>query len=452
MNMKKFYEVFIIAVIFFIICFVYKGQQRISLNGGRGWDGINYYSLTEQIQQGAKPIVGEFPFTKRLGTPFLTAQFSKLLGTDIMDSALYVNLLGSFITVILLLFWLKIFIPEFWIRSLLCFLFMMVWYVLIRYSFYYPLTSDAWGAPWFIGGLILLEEIRKSYSNGNYKSFLIYLLIYALVITTGNLFRESNALLSLLPLFIINPIKNIRISSDSMTISNGINYLRKTSKLYFSRFTILLFFPAVFLKLTNLAVDKFIVTSHSNDYSYLTTAIFWLYTKSLPEYILAIFIAFGPLILLAPFYFKKYRMVFWEREELLVVLILALMLGLIGGSDSERILFMAGFPVVFMIMGISILSIYNSSQRWWLYILFLLQSVSYRFFWTLPDLGTEKLHSQVPFFSIPSNNFPYLDLYSRFGDYKVHAILFAEYLLLLIITWYVIYNKVVIKSGNAIKK
>ena len=56
--MKRIYEVIIIVILFAAICFIFKGQQRITLNDGQGFDGVFYYEITEQIGQGATPIVG----------------------------------------------------------------------------------------------------------------------------------------------------------------------------------------------------------------------------------------------------------------------------------------------------------------------------------------------------------------------------------------------------------
>jgi hypothetical protein len=445
--MKKFYEVLIVTIIFLLVCFVYRGQQRISLHEGKAWDGIFYYQMVVQIQQGASPIVGDLPFIKRLGTPLLIAYYSKFTGLNILDSALHINLLGTWLTVVLLLFWLNVFIKDFRIRVLLCFLFMMVWFVLGRYSFYCPLASDAWGAPWFVGGLLLIEAMRKSNEIKRHTAFTGYAIAFSLVVAFGNFFRESNAALCLLPFFIFNPLKNLNISSSTTRIYHGINFLKKTWALFFTRRTVLLFIPVIFVLLTNAFIKKSIVINDPNAYSYLLAVVGWVYTKSVPEYVLGICIAFGPLILLVPFFYKQYKSLLWEREELLVLLILSLLLGFIGGSDTERIVFMSGFPVILLLIGISIRSIFNSPQRWWLYILLVLQTISFRFFWNLPDFTEEKLHTPVPFFGLMSNRFPILNLYSHFGDYKVNTILLLEYAVLFIATWYVLYNKVVLKSG-----
>ena len=118
--MKRIYEVLLISAGFLIICLVYSGQRRATINPG--WDASYYYNITEQIQKGTTPVAGELPFIKRIATPYLIARMSNMTGMNLLDSALAINLLGTFISTLLLLFWLRIFFEESWIRVLLCFL------------------------------------------------------------------------------------------------------------------------------------------------------------------------------------------------------------------------------------------------------------------------------------------------------------------------------------------
>jgi hypothetical protein len=443
--MKFFYEISIISIIFFSICFVYKGQQRITLNGGKGWDGIYYYKITEQIQAGTRLVVGELPFIKRLGTPFLISVYSNITGTNILDSALYINLTGVFITVILLLFWLKLFINEFWIRGLLCFLFMMAWYAPLRYSFYIPLTSDAWGAVWFVGGLLLLHIIRESYTNKNNKAFIAYIFVYSLVIAIGTFFRESNGVLCILPFFILNPFKNLKFSSGRINISNCIYLLKKTLHTYLNRQTIFLFVPLIFIALTNILIGTLIKVDDRDGYSYFQNVLLCLFTKTLPEYLLGILIAFGPVLMIVPFFYSQFKSLLWENQELGALLIISLLFGLIGGTDTERILFMSGFPVILLLLGISMKGIFNSPQRWWLYVLLILQTISFRFFWSLPDHTIKSGHTPIPFFGLMSDHVKYLYLYSHFSNNILSLLLLIEYFILFVATWYVLHNKVALK-------
>ena len=450
--MKKIYEIFIISIIFFVICFVYKGQQRITLNGGKGWDGLTYYSMTEQIQAGANPVVGVMPHIRRLGTPFLVARFSQITGINILDSALYINLAGALITALLLYFWLKKFFKEFWITCLLCFLFMMTWYAPVRYSFYVPFTTDPWGAVWFVGALLLLNSMRNSYKIKRDRVFMGYLFAYSLVISIGNLFRESNAILCILPLFILYPFRKFNISYKTMTVHHGLLFIRKTWNLYFVRQNLFLLVPFLFIAGSNIFIKKHIAISDLNDYSYLGNILTCFYTKTLPEYILGVLTAFGPLLLLVPLYYSRFKSLLWERQELLVLLMVSLLLGYIGGTDTERILCMSGFPVILILLGISIKGLFYSPQRWWFYILFIFQTIAMRFFWSLPDYDVKSGHTPVPFFGLMSSHVKYLYLYSHWSNYIVNTIELIEYLVLFVLTGYIIHNKVVLKLNPVISK
>jgi hypothetical protein len=448
--MKKFYEIIFISVIFFIICFVYKSQPRITLNGGKGWDGLTYYSMTEQIQAGSNPVQGVMPHVRRLGTAFLVARFSQFTGINILDSALYINLAGALATVILLFLWLRKFFEKFWIAGLLCFLFMMAWYAPVRYSFYVPMTTDPWGAVWLISALLLLSSMRDSQNQKRKRAVIGYLIAYAVVISIGNLFRESNAILSILPLFIFLPFGKLHIDKNNLKLKQGILFARRIWNRYFVWRNLIVLIPFLFVAVSNIYINKHVAVSDRNLYSYTQNILTCIYTKTIPEYILGILTAFGPLILLVPLFFNRFKTILWEKQELLVLLIISLLFGYIGGTDTERILCMSGFPVILLLLGISIDKLFYSSQRWWLYILFILQTISMRFFWNLPDYSIQSGHTPFPFFGLMSSHVKYLYLYSHWSNYLLSTILLIEYFILLVVTWYIIYNKVVLKPKKAI--
>ncbi len=439
--MKRIYEVLLISAGFLIICFVYRGQHRATINPG--WDASYYYSITEQIQKGTTPVAGELPFIKRIATPYLIARMSDMTGMSLLDSALGINLLGTFVTTLLLLCWLGIFFKESWTRVLLCFIFMMAWHVPLRFSFYNPMTTDAWGAAWMMAGLLILQLVRKFYANRRTRAWIAYLLVYSLVIGVAALFRESNAILCVLPC-------ELNIVSATPPLTRGINILRKTVRTFFNWKTALLLIPVLFVLGAAMFIKRFIVVTDPENYSYIWTAISWLYLKTLPEFVLGILIACGPLILLVPFFYGKYKSLLRERQELWVLLIVSLLLGLIGGSDTERILFMTGFPVVLILIGISIRQVFYSTQRWWFYLLLVLQSISFRFFWSLPDYPGVNPHAPIPFFGIAGSHFKYLNLYSRFSNYYLNCILLLQFLLLFLATWYVLRNKTVLRKDKSL--
>lgn len=447
--MKLIYEIIITSVLFLCICFIYKGQERTLEKNGHGNDGDRYYKMAEQIQNNAYPIASELPFIKRIGTPFLIGTYSKITGISLLDSALLINLIGAFITLILLMFWLRIFIDVGWIRVLLLFLFMMFWRGPLRAPFFYPMITDAWGSVWFVGGLLLLHKIRQLFENK--KDIFWLVLAFSFVVAIGNLFRESNAVLAIALFFLFNPLKGLNISLETLTISHSIKIIKQIYNVYFKRQSLLLCLPIIIIILINLIVSKFLIINHTNDYSYFKTISLFFYKKSIPQFVLGIFLAYGPLITLLPFYYRHFKTLFIKRQELLFIFIITLFLSFIGGSDTERLLFMSSFPIFFILIGGSINNIFNSSQRWWLSILFVIQTITYRFYWFIPASNeTEKV--PIPFFTLIGNQFESVNLHAYHGSYLLNSILFIEYLLLFAITFYVLKNKISFKSLKLISR
>ncbi len=99
-------------------------QKPISLNNGKGWDGIVYYSVAEQFLKGQQPRAGA-PFVYRIGTPVLVSLFFK---EDLLLGFKIVNLIANGITVFLLLFWLRLNLLAWEVRVILVLLFITQWH------------------------------------------------------------------------------------------------------------------------------------------------------------------------------------------------------------------------------------------------------------------------------------------------------------------------------------
>lgn len=432
-------ETVIITALFTAVCFIYCGQQRISFNNGQGWDGVSYYKIIEQIQQGKNLVAGELPYIKRIGTHFLVGTCSRITGKDLLTTALLINLLGTFITVLLLSRWLRLYIDSFPIRGLLIILFITAWFTPLRFSFFYPMTTDSWGAAWFIGSLLLLHRIRKSY-NQQLQTWWT-LPAYSLVVAIGYLFRESNVILIVTPFFLINPLKYFNLLSPVTSI-------RQLIVAYRGKISFLWLLPAILLGCTHMLASSY-TTIIPSGYSYIKIMAHWLYYKSTVEYTLGLCIAYGPLLLLLPFFYKHYKHILIEQQELLFLLFVALILGWTGGSDTERITYMSSFPIVLVLMGICIKNIFNSTHRWWFYVLLVLQTIAYRFYWHLPDYPNATTTRPLPFFTYIGTDFQNLFLYSRHGDYLLNCFLLIEYLILLVLTFNILNNKKTVRLFNA---
>ena len=436
--MKLFTELLIVSAIFFISCFIYKGQQRLSCNNGQGWDGMRYYSIAEQYRDGATKVTGEIPFIKRIGTPFIVGKYAKATGKDLLQSALEVNLAAMFIVSILLLLWLRQFVQTSWIRLLLCLIFLMSWHVPLRFSFFYPILSDAWGAVWFLAGLLALNYVYKQKKKtGRITPGSILLL--SITICIGLLFRETNIVLALAVPFLLMPIDFNNFFKGFFSLAKYGRAIKNTVTLYTRKNSLLTFIPLILSVVTMMAVSRIVIPQDPAHYSYIKEILAWFYLKSMTKFILALFIAYGPLLLLVPFYFKSYSRLLAERQDLVLLLFLSLFFGFVGGSDTERITYMSGFPVVLIIIGISMERLFNSPAKWWLFVMILLQAIALRFFFPIPDCNFAGKHTPIPLLTPLGSNFDFLFLYSNFGHYLVNSIIIFQYVGLFLLTGVIIY-------------
>ena len=109
-------------------------QQRISRAHGQGWDGVHYYAVAEQLSRGEIPEANA-PFVYRVGTPFLA---SLLPGDDLLRNFAIVNWVACLLAVALLLVWLRPYVADWRVRSLLAVLFIIPWHAPLRFVHFYP--------------------------------------------------------------------------------------------------------------------------------------------------------------------------------------------------------------------------------------------------------------------------------------------------------------------------
>jgi len=436
--MKNIFEFLIVTTIFILICLIYKDQPLISHNSGQGWDGEFYYSMTEQILNNEPQILSEKPFVNRLGTPFLIAKFCSISKQDILNSAKIINLTGFYLTIILLLFWLRKFIKRFLILLLVLIIFMMQWYLPLRLTFYEPMTSDAWGAFFFILGLIILDRIRFIKNNEG-KISVFYLLLFSVISAIGTVFRESNAVLAIAIFFIENPIKRLQLSFENLKIS--------LKRLIFKQQFFLFLIP-LFLIIMEFILVSFLVRDYTSDYSFIKAISFWFYKKSFPQFVFGLLNSLGPVIVLLPFFAYRLRNMIKKRQELAVICFFSLFFGYFAGGDTERIFMMTAFPVLLIWLGYTFEEIHDSKLKLWFYFVLFLQTIASRFYWHLPDFPGNELKIPIPFFTMLGNDFNYLLLYSYHGNYILNSILLAEYVFLFFISILIFKSNLSFNSNN----
>ncbi len=441
-NITNILELSCVILIFIIVCFIYKDQKPMTFNQGKGEDGYYYFEGIKQIKEGQSNIVGVPPFINRLGFLGSIALYSRISKQNILESSFQFNLIGSFFTVILLIFWLRHFITRIKIRILLATIFMFAWHVPIRHLYFDIIVPDTWGAAFFIASLLFLWKIKRCLCQ---KKATRLIIIFSIFISIASAFRESNLIVGIALFFINNPFKAMNLNLNSFYPQNILTTSKNIFLYYKNPKNILLFLPIVLTILVSSFCSQFVIINNINGYSYIKALVQWFYDKSFVEYATAIFISYGPIVTLIPFYYSDFKTFFRNKEELLFILASTFLIGYIAGGDTERILFMSSFPIVFILVGISIEKIFVTPKRWWLFVVLTLQSFALRVFWNLPDYPNNIDNTPIPFFGLIGNQFQYLLLYSYHGNRNINTLILLEYLILIFITW------LILRKGDKVK-
>lgn len=438
--MKKHFEILLTLLLFCLVIFTYKGQEKHNINGGKGYDGNYYYSMIEQFKTQEFPIVERLPFAKRVGTMYLIGTYSRVTGYNIFDSALHVNLFACLVMAILLCVWLRQFIERFWIRLVLMTFFLVVWHGPISSLFFGAISTDAWGGLSFMAGLLSLNHISQQYRKS--KKITSSIILFSIIISVGCFFRESNATLALAIFFIKKPLKENGINLKNLKNIKFTILVQNVIKTYFNKSTIIFFLPFVMVTLTSFSVSLMIEPITNYYYSYPKALVRWFYNKSFIELLTAFFIAYGPLLTLIPFYFKQSLSLLKNREDLLFIFATALFFGYLGGGDTERIFFMSSFPIIFIFLANAIEKAYYSKDRWWLFIIFALQTLALRVYWHKPAFPSDTDNLPIPFITLLGDQFQYLYLFSNHGNMYLNTTLFLEYCMIIALNYFIIKKQV----------
>jgi hypothetical protein len=391
-------------------------QQPISLHGGQGWDGQVYHRIAEQLAAGERP-TADAPFVYRIGVPFLVAA---CFGDDLLFGFKAVNVVANLVTTLLFVLWLRPFVARAWLRLLLLSLFLTQWHGPTRFVFFYPILVDPWLFASLFLGLIAIRNVAA-------KPTLSSILQVGFVAGVGATIREAALILPLALLFSSNPI----LPSPGML--PALLRLRVREVLRLPPIALLL--PLAFALGCMLAIRGFVVSA-TNAYAFGHTAVGWLYDKPMLSYLQAWFIAYGPILVVALYGWRRVFSLLAEHQYLAVFLLGFMTLGWIGGSDTERLLYWA-CPVVYLLIGIAIEAHLGLLRSLPLVLSFAVaQAFSQRLFWTLPDVPSAA-PTPLPILSIAADRFQYLDLYSYFGSRRIEAVSLLEYLVVagLLLWW-----------------
>ena len=356
-------------------------QRPTSFENGQGWEGAGYYEMAKQVAAGHTPMEGEAPMVYRVGTPLLAGEVQRATGYDTLVSFQIVNGVANVLSLGLLVVWLRRFLPDWRIRTALVLAFLLQWDTPVRWMYYFPAHTDPWMWVFLLAGLIVVDGYREQPTNGR-------LVAIAALTVVGVCFREIVLVVPVSLLFTGNPVRG----GDPRERWREI--LPRAAPLFAG----LLAMAAV-----HRAVHK------TGDYDFGWTAAHWLYEKPWPTYLQGWFLAFGPMLWLALLVERRAGAFLAERQYLAVYLAAFAVLGYIGGTDTERLLFWT-MPVVYVLIGRALESV--TLPVWLGAILVGAQLITSRaVFWPTPDFPSDAPHVW-PVFTPFGRDVPFMDLFS----------------------------------------
>lgn len=337
-------------------------QPAIAVEGGLGWDGAQYARLTAQCW--TAPLAALEPFVYRIGTPCLAA----LIPAEPRTALFAVNLAASVLLLFLFAAWLRRLVTRAIVPWLLV-VFAFHWLGPLRYTWWYPTYVDPLALCAVVGALLLAARPAA----------------FVAVCAAGALVRET---------MIVVPCALAAGRLISIIGRDGTSGWRAVA-------ADLRFRTAAIGSIASAAVIVFAhtVVTPESDYWLLDTALYWAYTKSLPTYTLAWFIAYGPMLVLPLIYRRAAWRFLAGAPEYLVLLVAIASLAWVGGSDTERILWWAA-PIVFVLVGLGAADIDWRQSAAALVVLAVGQAINGRWFLSTPthnDLSERAWPILTPF-------------------------------------------------------
>jgi hypothetical protein len=321
------------------------------------WDARQYYGMTDRLAHGQRAFA-EVPYVYRVGIPWLV---SRLSPSNPREGFTIVNVVAGLMTAALLDLWLQAWVAGPRIRLALVALFAGAWHGPVRYVFFNSGYVDPPFLVCLVAALLLIRSLSRRYSIATMALLLA-------VTAAGTLVRETMALVALAFLFVDNPVLG----------RHGAN--RSTGSIV----PLAARFAPVVLAAAIIAWTHRIVTVDTAERSFIGAVMQYLH-KSPLSYALAWFTAFGPVLAILVFDWRGAWRDLSEHEWLAVLFALCAALAFIGGSDTERFVFWT-MPIVYLLIGRAIERHAPVFRRPAIVsYLVVLQAVSARVFWGIPD-------------------------------------------------------------------
>ncbi len=380
-------------------------QKQITYNGGKAWEGEFYYDVAQQYAAGHWRVASEAPLVYRVGTPFLASLlYRHVLPGDLFLCFKIVNLAANALTLALLVAWLRRFVADWRIRTALGLMFLLQWDTPTRWLYFYPAHTDPWMWVFLLGGLLAAERYRDRPTGRR-------LLLVAVLGAVGVAFRE---------VVLVVPAAFVFVGSSwrggTATIVNALRSFRWR-----------LMIPLLAAVGALLAVRMF--ARQTNGYSFAATALHFLKDKSPLVYVLSFFLAFGPLLWLPLLFWRQAKEFLMHRQELAAYLAAFALLGFIGGTDTERLLYWS-MPVVYVLIGRTLEAHRRTLLRsWWLPTLLAVSQLvaSRAVFWPIPDYPANEPY-RWPVFTPFGRHVAFMELFSFYEPRRMQVVSLAEYL------------------------
>ncbi|MGH9383216.1 MAG: hypothetical protein ACRD2N_02840 [Vicinamibacterales bacterium] len=361
-------------------------QKPITYNNGLGWDGSQYAELTAQCWR--EPLNAREPFAYRIGAPCLAALVPLAPRLGLWT----VNVAASVLLLFLVDAWVRRHVSS-TIAPWLLAGFAFHWVAPLRQVWWYPTYIDP-GALCAMVGALLMAHRR---------------IPFALICFGGSLIRETTLIVPLALMFGAR-VRQRDSRSPTSAGSASTDFINATLGLVTS--------------LAGIGLTHLIATP-SSDYWFADAAFYWAYSKPLPTYLLAIFIAFGPAVSLLAVGWGAVKTHLSQFPDHAVMLVSAVILAGIGGSDTERFL-MWSSPIVLVLIGKAAETVDWSGAKAAAALLFTGQIVSGRWLLTIPPDFVEAPPRAWPILT-PWSAESYLQLFSQTPDRLMSAVALAQY-------------------------
>jgi hypothetical protein len=407
----------LIALAMFVIVNVLSAvfQPQIAVNDGKGWDGASYYTVAQEFSDG-QTLAADFPFVSRIGTPFLA---SRLFKDDLILSFKIVNLAANVAMTLLLGAWLRLYVRDWRVRLSLIAAFLLEWHGPVRFIHFYPVAADNWFVTLLLAGLLGIHILRRQ------ASWLVIGAVSVLALC-GVLVRESGLLIALVVPLARNP-------------------LRLQWRL--PRIPVAWFIP---LGVALAGYAGLYLVTHMNNTPSPGGGGPLIVPKSVPAYLLGWWTAFGPLLILPLFCWRKSLAFLWEHQYMAGLLVAVTLLASFQSpalqlplQDTERYLFWA-MPIVYVLIGRALDELLPIVSAPLLGVLVAAQALAERAFWTIPQPGAGDSadvfsHGASAFllFTPLGGNVKYFDIFPAWMTQGYRLILLGEYLALgfVVLAW-----------------